>query len=623
MIAHVLENPFMYWNPDAKSNTRQHGQFSPHPVVTTGKNRGAKPQASPPSQAHSRGSSCGSQAPRPAGSPSPGHVQPQLTPKPLPKSSGAKPTIVIKKEDMMAPTPASTGPYLFPTTPPLSISGSAAASPMSFYGAAPTPTDNGWFVDEEDAEKVKNFGPPGAPLMAFVPEDAPWMASPRARACNNYMSSVMPLDPVPDLFPAGGCPLLSPAPSPHLQSTIESSIKRDYDATGALTVIPDINDPLLQPVHYSDAGLLPTLCEGDEDYKTMLRGDQIPAPAPHALLTDGTSRTELATPMVVPAFEHFSDFDSEDGLVHSVPPEHTQFLGFKRQRTGFAPFDDDHATHFLAETESDLFDRGYPPTYFGGLPTPPESDSSRRGSDDACSMRSGHGRPSRAPSSDADYSDDDNYSVPSKTPASHAAASYPSNGRTAADTHHHGQAGSSGRAESSSGGVSQTGSSDGAASARPSAPTSRRGRKQSLTEDPSKTFVCELCSRRFRRQEHLKRHYRSLHTQEKPFECTDCGKRFSRSDNLAQHARTHGSGSIVMNVLDESELAAMDGTSAMATPEQAHYGNILYEAAYDALGSTSSSSNAPSVGETVSPPPMMSQPSTEKAGSRRKRKRDD
>ena len=47
-------------------------------------------------------------------------------------------------------------------------------------------------------------------------------------------------------------------------------------------------------------------------------------------------------------------------------------------------------------------------------------------------------------------------------------------------------------------------SSDESASA-PVAPSSRRGRKQSLTEDPSKTFVCTLCWRRFRRQEHLKR----------------------------------------------------------------------------------------------------------------------
>lgn len=86
--------------------------------------------------------------------------------------------------------------------------------------------------------------------------------------------------------------------------------------------------------------------------------------------------------------------------------------------------------------------------------------------------------------------------------------------------------------------------------------TNRRGRKQSLTEDPSKIFACDLCNRRFRRQEHLKRHYRSLHTQDKPFNCHECGKKFSRSDNLAQHARTHGAGALVMNVFDDPELVA-------------------------------------------------------------------
>ncbi|KAK9370917.1 hypothetical protein V1509DRAFT_162834 [Lipomyces kononenkoae] len=70
----------------------------------------------------------------------------------------------------------------------------------------------------------------------------------------------------------------------------------------------------------------------------------------------------------------------------------------------------------------------------------------------------------------------------------------------------------------------------------------RRGRKPSLVEDPSKAFVCAHCNRRFRRHEHLKRHFRSLHTREKPFKCEECSKSFSRSDNLAQHIRTHARG---------------------------------------------------------------------------------
>lgn len=85
----------------------------------------------------------------------------------------------------------------------------------------------------------------------------------------------------------------------------------------------------------------------------------------------------------------------------------------------------------------------------------------------------------------------------------------------------------------------------------------RRGRKQSLTEDPSKTFVCHLCTRRFRRQEHLKRHFRSLHTEDKPFACGECGKKFSRSDNLTQHSRIHGTGAVVLGVLTEGEVPVL------------------------------------------------------------------
>lgn len=67
-----------------------------------------------------------------------------------------------------------------------------------------------------------------------------------------------------------------------------------------------------------------------------------------------------------------------------------------------------------------------------------------------------------------------------------------------------------------------------------------RGRKPSPILDPSKQFGCEFCDRRFKRQEHLKRHIRSLHMCEKPYGCHICGKKFSRSDNLNQHLKTHG-----------------------------------------------------------------------------------
>lgn len=72
--------------------------------------------------------------------------------------------------------------------------------------------------------------------------------------------------------------------------------------------------------------------------------------------------------------------------------------------------------------------------------------------------------------------------------------------------------------------------------------TRTRGRKEDKAadmEDQSKIYVCGYCTRRFKRQEHLKRHFRSLHTSEKPYECSICQKKFSRTDNLNQHLKVH------------------------------------------------------------------------------------
>lgn len=82
------------------------------------------------------------------------------------------------------------------------------------------------------------------------------------------------------------------------------------------------------------------------------------------------------------------------------------------------------------------------------------------------------------------------------------------------------------------------------------APIHERSRSTSVTStnssptggavDPEKPFVCELCTKGFRRMEHLKRHTKT-HTQERPFTCTvaDCGRKFSRTDNLKAHILTH------------------------------------------------------------------------------------
>jgi hypothetical protein len=61
----------------------------------------------------------------------------------------------------------------------------------------------------------------------------------------------------------------------------------------------------------------------------------------------------------------------------------------------------------------------------------------------------------------------------------------------------------------------------------------------------SRPFVCtvEGCGKAYIRAEHLKRHVRSIHTNDKPYECPHpgCGREFSRYDNLCQHFKgVHG-----------------------------------------------------------------------------------
>jgi len=252
----------------------------------------------------------------------------------------------------------------------------------------------------------------------------------------------------------------------------------------------------------------------------------------------------------LPTFEPLFELDCEDdftGLVSFQPAENTHFLGNKRQRTDLVAFTQEE--DFVSDESFTDFEEEHVHGLSHGLPmTPAESEN-----DDMAAAPASKRRSSKKARSE--YSD--------------------------AESDYQGQASNADNANNSS--SDENGST-------PVAPTSRRGRKQSLTEDPSKTFVCTLCSRRFRRQEHLKRHYRSLHTHDKPFECTDCGKKFSRSDNLSQHQRTHGTGAVVMGVLDSSELHGEMQQSGMFNPQNpATMGAVLYSAA-EGISSSSSDS---------------------------------
>ncbi|KAJ2719388.1 hypothetical protein GGI07_005245 [Coemansia sp. Benny D115] len=56
--------------------------------------------------------------------------------------------------------------------------------------------------------------------------------------------------------------------------------------------------------------------------------------------------------------------------------------------------------------------------------------------------------------------------------------------------------------------------------------------------DPTKPFMCSLCSSRFGRLEHVKRHH-LVHTGQRKYECPSCSKSFARKDNMVQHLRAH------------------------------------------------------------------------------------
>jgi len=504
-----------------------------------------------------------------------------------------KPTILIQDQHTSRLILESDGPntdmYYYPSTPPLSATGSVISSPSS-CDVLPTPMD-GSFLGVEGFEGVKEGCEGDVRSENLAGGDWALCGSPPMTPVFIHPPSLM--SNASDLLSVAACPSLSPSPSPYPRSVIS---EQDYDFCDPrnLTVDASQASHLTLSVEFP---ALPTLCAGDdEEHRFMLGGEALKSTVPTNTTFDFNSISHHG----LPTFDELSDLDSEDdfvnGLVNFPSPDNVQFFGSKRQRTGSDILSLD-APDFLSEDEFEDFE-DHEQCAVPSLPSPPASGSE---TEVTAAKRS---KKSKKVEVEEDSSEFDalvrsrKFTLPMNATAG-AAAQEASNENQQQTSTAQSQSGSS----ENNGNAVMSSASDAGAAPQP-APVNRRGRKQSLTEDPSKTFVCELCNRRFRRQEHLKRHYRSLHTQDKPFECNECGKKFSRSDNLAQHARTHGSGAIVMGVLEDGEVPS-DLADSASDGEIQRLGKVLFEVAAAVPGSDASDASS----------------SESESQSRRKRKR--
>lgn len=159
------QSPFFYYNPDPHPEHRQHGHFSPHPSRVPNNyqlqhfpqqiyNQEVMMQA-PSQMLYSRPSSSDSQfyvqPKRPFSMQS--TVTPMASPRPLTQTS----TFFSQHDGRHLSLNTDcdgSDVFFYPSTPPLSTSGSAISSPPSTCGVLPTPV-YGLFFSLENIEGVK------------------------------------------------------------------------------------------------------------------------------------------------------------------------------------------------------------------------------------------------------------------------------------------------------------------------------------------------------------------------------------------------------------------------------------------------------------------------------------
>ncbi|CAL3962033.1 unnamed protein product [Diplocarpon coronariae] len=591
------QTPFFYYTPDPKPDNRQHGHFSQQPnnIHVNVQVPMYYPQMQPvPSTAiYSRPCSAGSQPPMQSQMFSSGYPATlTTTASPRPLYHQQKPTIILQEHAprmILDSDVHENDMYYYPSTPPLSTSGSVTGSPSS-GDILPTPM-NAVFLGLEGIDGVK-AGCQGDVQAENLAGEWSRCGTPPMTPVFIQPNSLMSNGNASEQLSATSCPSLSPCPSPYPRSVV-SEQDLDFCDPRNLTVGSGATPtpPLLSSAIRTEFPTLPTLCAGDdEEHRFMLQGEDI---SKHLEIPTRTFDFATASHHGLPAFDPFSDLDSEEdfvnGLVNFPSTDNAQFFGTKRQRTCSGselvtlenePFiTPDDFEDFEDLEDSEQFATAC-------LPSP-----SAWGSEIEVKTEKNTKKTKKA-HCDEDSSEFDNLVRSRKyTVKMNATNETEAQESTAEKQQQQQQQQSSAPSQSGSENIAttngevDTGTGSDVAGTPQQTSVNRRGRKQSLTEDPSKTFVCEICNRRFRRQEHLKRHYRSLHTHDKPFECHECGKKFSRSDNLSQHARTHGSGAIVMGVLEDGELPSDHPESASEGEHINTMGNILFRVAAGVSGS--------------------------------------
>lgn len=563
MTSQMGPTPFFYYTPDPNPENRQHGHFSQHPafqqpvfpVVPT----------VPSTPIYSRPNSSCSQhmMPNKVFTSVPCTLTPAASPQPTARPSllvqGPQPKLMLETEF------CESDGFYYPATPPLSTSGSSMGSPSNSHDVLATPL-NPMFSGLDGCENVKaepELKPETVDALDWAncgsPPLTPVYLQSQSQADQQQQTISLSTSISSDLLSTTSCPSLSPSPTPYAPS-VASEQDLDFCDPRNLTVGGATN-----PTLATDCSATPSTLE-------EFRGEPFTSSSPTL-----TKPSDLITsfdfhPEVhhgLPSFDDISDLESEDDFVNGlVNLSENSINDTKRSRSATCSTTVSLGQDpFFGSSDFDFDDTTCAVT---GLPSPVSSGSDSDSHLDKKFKKSKKETRKVAPAMDV--------AAAAGTQSEQAEEQTPSTQPNANETN-------ANPAEASTPAASGSN-----ASAQQAAPV-RRGRKQSLTEDPSKPFVCEICSHRFRRQEHLKRHYRSLHTQEKPFQCNECGKKFSRSDNLSQHARTHGAGAIVMNILDNSEEGFEMMPQGGGHQDYHNFGKVLFQVASEVAGSSGDSSS--------------------------------